>query len=205
MSAADQLHRGIVSLGLDLPEGAEAKLLDFLALLAKWNRTYNLTAIRREDEMVSHHLLDSLTLAPYLDGVATLADIGSGGGLPGIPIAIACPQIAITSVETVEKKATFQQQARIHLGLANFRVHKGRVEQLQGSFDAVTSRAFAELADFANLAGHLVKPGGRLLAMKGEFPTEEIARLPAPWRLAASHELHVPALDAKRHLMVLER
>ncbi|QDX81952.1 16S rRNA (guanine(527)-N(7))-methyltransferase RsmG [Denitratisoma sp. DHT3] len=199
------LHQGVGALGLELPADAEARLLTYLALLKKWNRAYNLTAVRDEAAMVSQHLLDSLTLVPHLAGIASLADIGSGAGLPGIPLAIARPALAITSIETVQKKAAFQQQARIELKLENFTVHCGRVEDFAGQFDAVTSRAFAELADFVRLAGHLAVPGGRLLAMKGVFPAEEIARLPATWRVAASHPLRVPGLEARRHLIVLER
>lgn len=201
----DTLRQGIAALSLNLSEEVENRLLAYLALLTKWNRAYNLTAIRDEGEMVTHHLLDSLSLLPYLDGVHTLADIGSGAGLPGIPLAIVRPDLAIISVETVQKKAAFQQQARIELKLENFTVHCGRVERFEGQFEAVTSRAFAELADFARLAGHLVAEGGRLLAMKGLFPEVEIARLPAPWRMTESHPLFVPGLGAERHLIVLER
>lgn len=205
MSIELQLRQGILALGLSLPDGAEGRLLDYLRLLSKWNRTYNLTAIRNEAEMVTHHLLDSLTLVPHLAGIGTLADVGSGAGLPGIPAAIACPGLQVTSIETVEKKAAFQLQARIELGLTNFEVRSARVENVQGQFAAVTSRAFAELADFVNWSGHLVQPGGKLLAMKGIYPAEEIERLPGGWRLASSHELRVPGLDAQRHLLVLER
>ena len=205
MTVEAQLRQGLDALALDLPEGAEGRLLAYLRLLAKWNRTYNLTAIRNEAEMVTHHLLDALTLVSHLTGIATLADVGSGAGLPGIPVAIACPDVQVTSIETVEKKAAFQQQARIELGLGNFAVLGARVEKVQGQFDAVTSRAFAELADFVKWSGHLVRPGGRMLAMKGVYPAEEIARLPTGWGLAASRELRVPGLDAQRHLIVLQR
>lgn len=205
MSSELQLQQGILALGLSLPDGATARLLAYLRLMSKWNRTYNLTAIRNEAEMVTHHLLDSLALVPYLAGIDTLADVGSGAGLPGIPAAIACPGLQVTSIETVEKKAAFQRQARIELGLSNFNVLSARVENVQGQFAAVTSRAFAELADFVNWSGHLVQPGGKLLAMKGIYPAEEIERLPGGWGLAGCHELRVPGLDAQRHLIVLER
>ncbi|CAB1370980.1 16S rRNA (guanine(527)-N(7))-methyltransferase RsmG [Denitratisoma oestradiolicum] len=205
MTPAETLHQGLAALSLGLPAEAEPRLLAYLELLKKWNRAYNLTAIRDEGEMITHHLLDSLSLAPYLTEVHNLADIGSGAGLPGIPLAIARPGLAITSVETVQKKAAFQQQARIELKLENFTMHCGRVERFEGQFEAVTSRAFAELADFARLAGHLVAEGGRLLAMKGLFPEAEIARLPAPWRMTESYPLLVPGLKAERHLIVLER
>ncbi len=205
MSVADALLRGIESLDLTLPDGAETRLLEFLALLVKWNRTYNLTAVREEADIVTHHLLDSLTLVPALTGVTTLADVGSGGGLPAIPIALACPMIRITSLEAVQKKAAFQQQVRIELKIPNLTVRCARVENEKGQFDAVTSRAFASLADFVSLAGHLVRPEGLLLAMKGIYPAEEIAALPQDWRVENCHELRVPGLDASRHLVVIRR
>jgi len=207
MNSAQRLAAGIAALGIVLPAEAEAKLLGYLALLLKWNRTYNLTAVRAEDEMVTHHLLDSLAVLPHLGSIATLADIGSGAGLPGLPLALARPELAVVSVEAVSKKAAFQQQAKIELKLGNLRVHGGRVEALpaDAAFDAVISRAFSSLADFVRLAGRLVAEGGRLLAMKGVYPAEEIAALPAGWRLAAAPVLVVPGLDAQRHLIILER
>ena len=205
MSVADALLRGIESLDLTLPDGAETRLLEFLALLVKWNRTYNLTAVREEADIVTHHLLDSLTLVPALTGVTTLADVGSGGGLPAIPIALACPMIRITSLEAVQKKAAFQQQVRIELKIPNLTVRCARVENEKGQFDAVTSRALASLADFVSLAGQLVRPEGLLLAMKGIYPAEEIAALPQDWRVENCHELRVPGLDASRHLVVIRR
>lgn len=205
MSLESQLQEGIAALGLDLGADTEARLLVYLRLLSKWNRTYNLTAIRDEVEMVSHHLLDSLTMVPYVRELDSLADVGSGAGLPGIPLAIVCPELKVTSIETVEKKVAFQQQAKIELKLGNFSPLGARVEKVQGQFDAVTSRAFAELADFVNWSGHLLRPGGHLLAMKGVYPEEEIARLPAGWTVKTSYELKVPGLDAQRHLIVLQK
>ena len=203
---AQQLSAGIAALGLALPEKAEEKLLAYLALLAKWNRTYNLTAIRDEAAMVSHHLLDSLAVLPHLGSTATLADVGSGAGLPGLPLAVARPALRLASVEANQKKAAFQQQAKIELGLDNVSVHCSRIEDLKTTpFDAVISRAFSDLAEFVRLAGRLVREGGRLLAMKGVYPQEEIAALPPQWQLAAAHILVVPGLDAQRHLIVLER
>lgn len=196
------LRDGIAALGLDMPAGAEQKLLDYLSLLVKWNKTYNLTAVRNEGEMVTHHLLDSLAVLPHLEGIGSLADVGSGAGLPGLVLAVCRPELKVVSVEASQKKAAFQQQAKIELGLANVSIHCGRVESLQGAFDAAISRAFASLADFARLAGHL---SGRLLAMKGVYPAEEIRELPPGWRLLASHELKVPGLGAERHLLVLGR
>jgi 16S rRNA (guanine527-N7)-methyltransferase len=201
------LHDGIVALGLDLPVGSEERMMAFLALMAKWNRAYNLTSVTREAEMVTHHLLDSLSLLPHLGGARTLADIGSGAGLPGLVLALVRPDLALTSVETVGKKVAFQQQAKIEFRLGNVTVHGGRVEEFHpaAGFDAVVSRAFASLADFVALAGHLVAPGGRLLAMKGVLPADEIAALPAAWRVVDTPRLTVPGLDAQRHLIILER
>lgn len=202
------LADGIAALELTLPAEAADRLAAYLALLVKWNKVYNLTAIRDPAAMVTHHLLDSLAVLPVLEqsraagpGFA-LADIGSGAGLPGLVLAIARPDWRIVSVETVEKKAAFQRQACIELGLANVSIHCGRVEDMQGSYSAVISRAFASLADFVNLAGHL---SGCLWAMKGAYPAAEIAALPAGWRLAASHELKVPGLNAERCLLQLEK
>jgi 16S rRNA (guanine527-N7)-methyltransferase len=196
------LQTGIAALGLSLPPGAQEKLADYLALLAKWNKTYNLTAIHDEQRMVTHHLLDSLAVLPQLMDVMTLADVGSGAGLPGIPLAICRPDLQLTSIETSQKKAAFQQQAKIELGLANVSIHCGRVEDAEGSFDAVISRAFAELALFVRQAGHL---STRLLAMKGAYPQTEIEHLPPDWRMAGAARLDVPGLNAERHLIVLRR
>jgi 16S rRNA (guanine527-N7)-methyltransferase len=196
------LSEGIAQLGLALPAGAEEKLDAYLALLGKWNRTYNLTAIRDPEQMVTHHLLDSLVVLPQLEKVGTLADVGSGAGLPGLVLAICRPDLRVTSVEASQKKVAFQQQARIELGLANVSIHCGRIEAMRGSFDAVISRAFAELAEFVRVAGHLAR---RLLAMKGAYPKDEIGRLPAGWRVAEAVELRVPGLGAERHLLVVER
>ena len=210
MSLAAQLQAGLAALRLDLPSAAQSRLLDYVALLKKWNATYNLTAIRNESDMVTQHLLDSLSLLPEVEKSALAgrrwADVGSGAGLPGIPLAIVRPDLDMTLIETVEKKSAFQRQAKIELGLANISVVSGRVEDLPGGrFDVVVSRAFADLADFARLAGHLVAPGGRLYAMKGLMPEAEIRGLPADWTVLSRTRLSVPGLDAKRHLIVLER
>ena len=207
MTPAEILASGLRALGLALPEGAADKLLAYVGLLAKWNRTYNLTAVRDEMEMVTHHLLDSLAILPHLGAARGLADVGSGAGLPGLVLAIARPDLEVVSVEASQKKAAFQQQAKIELGLANVSVHCGRVESMEPSmqFDAVTSRAFSSLVEFVRLTDRLVGREGRLLAMKGVVPADEIAALPAGWRAAAVHRLVVPGLAAQRHLIVLER
>lgn len=203
-----KIAEGVAALGLTLPPGTTDQLAAYLALLAKWNKVYNLTSIRAPEEMITHHLLDALAVLPVLQKSVpagrqyALADVGSGAGLPGLVLAIACPGWSVTSVEVVEKKAAFQRQAKIELDLANVSIHCGRVEALQDMFDAVISRAFASLADFVKHAGHL---SDCLWAMKGGYPADEIAALPAGWRVAASHELHVPGLAAERCLLQVVR
>ncbi|MEW6413762.1 MAG: 16S rRNA (guanine(527)-N(7))-methyltransferase RsmG [Pseudomonadota bacterium] len=205
MSPAEQLSAGIAALGLTLPDGAGQKLLAYLALLDKWNRVYNLTAVRDAGRMVSHHLLDSLAAVPHFQG-ATVLDVGSGGGLPGIPLAIARPDLQVTLIDSVAKKTAFLLQAKAELGLANLAVVTGRVEDFrpEAGFDEITSRAFSDLREFVGLTRHLLKPGGHWLAMKGLYPHEEIAVLPAGVKVSADHALAVPGLDATRHLIVLE-
>ena len=182
MSIEQSLHDGIAALGLDLPAGAEGTLVAFARLLIKWNKVYNLTAIRDEAQVLSHHLLDSLSVLPHLEGIERLVDVGSGGGLPGIVLALCRPDMQVDSVETVQKKATFQNQAKIELKLPNFRAHHARIEAWQPAYapkapDGIISRAFADLADFVNLTAHLAGPQTRILAMKGVYPADEIARI----------------------------
>lgn len=209
MTLAADLHAGIAALGVTLPAGAEEKLLAYLALLSKWNRTYNLTAVRREEDMLTHHIFDSLSVLSAIEKSAlvtrqamTLADVGSGAGLPGIVLAVARPDWQVASIEANQKKSAFQQQAKIDLGLANVSIHCARVEAVTDTFAAAISRAFASLADFIRFAGHL---SDRLLAMKGVYPADEVAALPQGWRLAENRELGVPGLDAQRHLLILEK
>jgi 16S rRNA (guanine527-N7)-methyltransferase len=198
------LDSGLAALGL-APEPLGARLLDYLALLVRWNATYNLTAIRDPAEMVSKHLLDSLAVVPFVAG--SLADIGSGAGLPAIPLALALPSLAVTSIESAGKKARFQREAQRQLGLSNFRVAESRAEAFHPPerFDCLVSRAFGSLAEFVRVGGHMLSEGGRLLAMKGVEPLDEIAALPPGWRVTARHALDVPGLDARRHLLVIER
>jgi len=211
MSMAATLAKGSAALGLDLPAEAQEKLLAFARLLIKWNKVYNLTAIRDEAQVVTHHLLDSLSVLPQLTGIKRLVDVGSGGGLPGVVLAICRPELQVDSVETVQKKATFQNQARIELKLANFRAHHARIENWQPAYfaeqpvDGIVSRAFADLADFVNLSAHLAGPETRILAMKGVYPADEIARIPAGFALERSTPLTVPGLDAERHLITVKR
>jgi 16S rRNA (guanine527-N7)-methyltransferase len=200
MTPRAALDRGLGELVLELPAGASERLLRYTALLEKWNRTYNLTAIREPLAMVAHHLLDSLSVLPHLplpkEG-ARLADAGSGAGLPGIPLAIARPRWHVALAESNQKKAAFLRQAAIELGLDNVEVHEGRVESWrpQPLFDLVISRAFAALNEFLAACRHLVRPGGVLAAMKGVAPQDrrpECALVP----------LRVPMLDAQRHLVL---
>ena len=199
------LHRGLVSLGLDA-DALAPRLLDYLALLARWNRTYNLTTVRDPREMVTRHLLDSLAMHAYVESGA-LADLGTGPGLPGIPLAIAKPQLRVTLVESNGKKARFLREAVRTLALCNARVAESRAEALDepAAYDAITARALDTLAGIIQVGGHLLKPGGRLLAMKGVRPDEEIAALPQGWRLEAIHPLAVPGLVGERHLLVIRR
>lgn len=200
-----ELSRGLTTLGLDA--GALAPpLLAYLALLDRWNRTYNLTAIRDPREMVTRHLLDSLAMHPFVENGA-LADLGTGPGLPGIPLAIAKPQLRVTLVESNGKKARFLREAVRTLGLANARVAESRAEALDepAAYDALTARALDVLAGIIEVGGHLLKPGGKLLAMKGVRPDEEIAALPAGWTVSEVHTLAVPGLVGERHLVIVAR
>ena len=201
--SATRLAAGLTRLGIELTAEQNEKLLAFRDLLLKWNKTYNLTALRDPEQAISHHLLDSLAILPHV-GNGPLLDVGSGGGLPGIPLAIARPELSVSMVDTVQKKATFLQQAAIQLGLKNVTVHHARVEQLAGQYAQISSRAFAEIGLFTSLTRHLLAPGGRWLAMKGIRPDDEIATLPADIVVDQIIPLHVPGLDAERHLIILK-
>ena len=202
MSSA-QLAAGLAQLGIELPDAAQQQLLAFRDLLLKWNKTYNLTALRDPELAISHHLLDSLAILPHV-GPEPLLDVGSGGGLPGIPLAIAWPELSVRMVDTVQKKTTFLQQAAIQLGLKNAAAEHARVETLAGQYAQISSRAFAELKLFVALTRHLLAPNGRWLAMKGTRPDDEIAALPADVVVDQIIPLHVPGLDAERHLIILK-
>lgn len=203
MTPRAALDRGLGELGLALPEGARGKLIAYLELLAKWNKTYNLTAIREPLQGVSHHLLDSLAVLRELPA-GPLADIGSGGGLPGIPLAIAEPGRAVTLNDSSRKKGAFLRQAIIELGLANAAVHVGRVEQWRpaGAFAVVITRGFSALTAFVASCRHLVGPSGVLAAMKGAFPREELEALPTDCDCRDVRKLEVPLLEAERHLVL---
>lgn len=212
MSQQDQglkpmLEDGIRQLDLQLSNIQIDNMLAYLALLSKWNSVYNLTAIRDPREMVRQHVLDSLAAAPAFRDASNVLDVGAGGGLPGMILAIAYPDIRISMIDTVSKKTAFLSQARTELGLGNVTVHTGRVEALQVSdkFDVITSRAFSELCNFINWSGHLLAEGGQFIAMKGVAPEQEIERLPAGWQVTAVQPLTVPGLQAERHLVFIHK
>ena len=197
------LADGLAELGIALPDAVQRQLLAFRDLLLKWNKTYNLTALRDPDQAISHHLLDSLAILPHV-GAGPLLDVGSGGGLPGIPLAIARPELAVAMVDAVQKKVSFLQQASIELDLKNVTVHHARVEEMQGQYAQISSRAFAELGLFVSLTRHLLAPGGRWLAMKGVRPDAELRALAADVTVEAILPLTVPGLAAERHLIILK-
>lgn len=212
MIATLDLDEGLTQLcasGVSLPDGARDQLAAYLALLAKWNRTYNLTAIRDPERMITHHVLDALAVLPHLPVRAELRllDVGSGGGVPGVPFAIARPDWHIVLLDSNHKKGAFLRQAAIELGLSNAEAVTSRVEDYvpAAPFDVVISRAFSDLATFATASIRLLAPGGRLVAMKGVYPDEELAQVPRDLRVVATPALAVPGLDAKRHLVVMER
>ena len=198
----------MVALHLDLDAAARQRLLAYLALLDKWNRTHNLTAIRDERRMVSHHLLDSLAVLPRLPQQPglRLLDVGSGGGLPGIPLAVARPDWRVTLLDSNRKKCAFLRQAAAELGLANVEVVASRAEAYapaQG-FDVVIARALSETGRFAEATRHLLAPGGRLVAMKAANPERELAQLPSSVRLDRIERLAVPGVEGERHLVIME-
>ena len=206
MTIEARLAEGLAAMGIALDAAAQAKLVAYLRLIEKWNKVHNLTAVREPGQMVVLHLLDSLSVLPHVAGAKTLLDVGTGAGLPGIPLAIARPDLAVTLLDSSHKKATFLRQAKAELSLPNVQVACERVEKWHPAapFDIVVSRAFSELADFVLQARHLVAPGGTMLAMKGVHPFEEIAKVPSTHRVENVVALTVPTLDAQRHLVLLK-
>lgn len=206
ISTRDQLDHGLSRLTLTLPSDAADRLLSYIALLSKWNRVYNLTAIREPAKIVTHHILDSLTVLPYLESGAT-ADIGSGAGLPGIPIAIARPESRVFLVESNHKKSAFLRQAMSELKLDNIDVITERAELWHPPVPirTVISRAFSDLSGFVEAAGHFCSADTLLLAMKGLYPDEELEHLPAGVQVLGVEQLAVPGLSASRHLVRLRR
>jgi 16S rRNA (guanine527-N7)-methyltransferase len=204
MKLAEDLAQGLARLNLPLSAAQQGLLLDYLALLAKWSKVYNLTAVREPESMLRLHLLDSLAALPALlrhtQGAATrVLDVGSGGGLPGSAFAIAAPELSVVCVDTVAKKTRFITQVAAELGLKNLHAEHARVEELRAApFAVITSRAFASLADFVQLTRSLLAPGGVWMAMKGQHPAEEISALPADIDVFHVEQLQVPGLDAQR-------
>lgn len=206
MSLADPLKQGLQQAGLLLEEQQQQRLLSYLALLQKWNKVHNLTAIRDPEEMVTLHLLDSLSVLPHLQA-GPLLDVGSGAGLPGIPLAICQPQRAVTVMDSSHKKASFMRQAKAELGLENLEVVCGRVEHYAPPrpFPMIVSRAFSDLAEFIALTRHLLAADGVWLAMKGVYPYDELAQLKTKFAALQTRvvPLAVPGLEAQRHLVFL--
>lgn len=210
-SAEHVLEQGAAALGLDLSTEQRAQLLQHLALIAQWNKVYNLTAVREPAQMLTQHLLDSLAVVPPLrrhtqGRPAALLDVGSGAGLPGVALAVACPELAVSCVDTVAKKASFIRQVGAELGLKDFNALHARVETLAPRpWDVIASRAFASLADFVALTEALLAPGGVWLAMKGRRPDDEIAALPAHVEVFHVEPLAVPGLDAERCIVWMRK
>jgi 16S rRNA (guanine527-N7)-methyltransferase len=198
----EQIELGLVALHLGGPPGLAGKLALYLELLAKWNETYNLTAVRVPEEMVTRHIMDSLVVLPFIADERTL-DVGTGAGLPGLVLAMARPDQRFVLLDAAGKKTRFVEHAVGRLGLSNVEVVKARAEEYADAegFGVVLSRAFSSVGDFLRVAGNLARSGGRLLAMKGAFPEEELESLPASWRLQAVHKLVVPGLLGRRHLL----
>lgn len=204
--AALRLEEGAAVLGLSLDTEVRARLMKYLEIMGRWNRVFNLTAIRDPEEMVTRHILDSLAVAPHLPP-GTILDVGSGAGLPGIPLALVEPKRHLTLLDRSHKRMDFLTEVTAQLGLPNVALVCQRVEDHKPAapYDVVVARAFASLHDIVAATDHLLASGGAVVAMKGAFPTEEIAAVSAPYRVAAAHALRVPGLEAKRHLVVLAR
>jgi len=203
-SLLEKLAEGLAALPLELSDRVQRQLIDFLHLLVKWNRAYNLTAVRQPEQMVTRHLLDSLVIGPYLQGRRIL-DVGTGAGLPGIPLALAYPACRFTLLDSNGKKIRFVTQVVAELGLENVDVVQSRVEAYQpvSRFDTITARAYSSIEELVEQTAHLLAEGGQYLIMKGAYPVAEIEAMPAGYHLEAIHQLQVPKLDAERHLLIL--
>jgi 16S rRNA (guanine527-N7)-methyltransferase len=205
------LAEGIQDMQLDVSVIQQEKLMDYLALMFKWNAVYNLTSLRDPVQMVTHHLLDSLAAVPAFSGAVNVLDVGAGGGLPGIVLAIVRPDMKVSMIDTVHKKTAFLNQVKAELELVNVTVYTMQVQQLQaddktgGKFDVITSRAFADLSDFVDWSSHLLAQEGRYIALKGTAPKDEQERVPAAWQVTKVEPLQVPRLGAERHLVFIER
>jgi 16S rRNA (guanine527-N7)-methyltransferase len=200
------LSDGIDAMDLPLWAAQREQLIDYLALMNKWNGVYNLTSLRDPLQMVTHHLLDSLAAVPAFQDAKNVLDVGAGGGLPGIVLAIARPDMKVSLIDTVHKKTAFLTQVKAELGLANVTVYTMKVQDLKaGPFDVITSRAFADLSDFVNWSGHLLAEGGQFIALKGTAPPEEQERLPEEWQVRELRPIKVAKLEAERHLVFIEK
>lgn len=201
------LDQGIKDMTLAVTPEQQTKLMGYLQLMNKWNGVYNLTSLRDPQQMVTHHLLDSLAAVPAFAGAHNVLDVGAGGGLPGIVLAIVRPDMKVAMIDTVHKKTAFLKQVKAELKLTNVSVHTMKVQDLTVSepFDVITSRAFADLSDFVNWSGHLLAEGGKFIALKGVAPSEERERLPQDWKVVDLQPLWVPRLQAERHLVFIER
>ena len=203
-SLLDKLAEGLTALQLELNTSVQRKLIDFVQLLVKWNRAYNLTAIRQPEQMVTRHLLDSLVIGPYIQGPRIL-DVGTGAGLPGIPLALAYPDLHFTLLDSNGKKIRFVTQAVAELGLANVDVVQSRIEAFQPTsrFDTITARAYASIEELISQTTRLLAEEGQYLVMKGVYPVAEVEGMPPGYQVEAVHQLQVPKLDAERHLLVI--
>jgi len=204
---AQVLRDGIAEMQLDVSPAQQEQLLDYLALMFKWNSVYNLTSLRDPMQMVTHHLLDSLAAVPAFAGAKNVLDVGAGGGLPGIVLAVARPDMKVSMIDTVHKKTAFLTQVKAQLGLSNVSVYTMKVQELEVSdkFDVITSRAFADLSDFVEWSSHLLAEQGSYIALKGVAPEDERQRLPAEWKVTKVEPLQVPRLGAERHLVFIEK
>ena len=201
------LAEGIQDMHLEVSPAQQTQLMDYLALMFKWNSVYNLTSLRDPVQMVTHHLLDSLAAVPAFKDAVNVLDVGSGGGLPGIVLAVVRPDMKVSMIDTVHKKTAFLNQVKAELNLANVTVYTMQVQQLQVSdkFDVITSRAFADLSDFVNWSSHLLAEQGSYIALKGTAPRGEQERVPQEWTVTKVEPLQVPRLGAERHLVHIRK
>ena len=201
------LEQGIKDMTLEITPEQQTKLMGYLALMNKWNAVYNLTSLRDPQQMVTHHLLDSLAAVPAFANARNVLDVGAGGGLPGIVLAIVRPDMNVAMIDTVHKKTAFLNQVKAELKLTNVSVHTMKVQDLVVSepFDVITSRAFADLSDFVNWSNHVLEEGGQFIALKGVAPPDERERLPADWKVTKLQPIQVPGLNAERHLVFIAR
>ena len=204
---ATPLAQGLAALNIELSADQQQRLLQYVVLLNKWNKVYNLTAVRKPESMIGLHILDCLAVLPHLGDPHRVLDVGTGAGLPGVVLGIARPDIYITMLDSLQKKTSFVRQAIGELSLAKADVVCQRIEQFKPAekFDIVISRAFAELADFVNGAAHLMADNGRMFAMKGQHPADEIARLPEGFEVEKAIALEVPQIEGQRHLLVIKK